>query len=175
MAKIQFEDKVATKTSSKPRINSVTHEDINEIKVSVNSLYDDIIFTSNEVKTNKKWVDGKDIYKNTLILEGSNITSGIANNIKSIDVSTLGIDTLFYDLVHSNLKISPNSAITNQYPALCVGFNGSNVTNIKANSITILDFTSGNIKLFIGDTLKSSISTAVSSSLCLSIEYTKTS
>lgn len=173
MAKITFEDKVATKQSSVPRINSIIDDDINEIKASINSLYDDIIFTSTERKTNRKWVDGKDIYENTLILEGGNIVSGISNNIKSIDISSLGVDTLFYDLSHSNLKVSPNNAITYQYPAICVGFNGSNVTNIKANSITILDFTNNNIRLFIGDTINSSISTAINSSLCLSIEYTK--
>lgn len=39
MAKITFEDKVATRTSTLPAINQIRDIDINEIKASVNALY----------------------------------------------------------------------------------------------------------------------------------------
>lgn len=42
MAKITFEDKEALRDSTLPRKNSVTDEDINEIKTSVNALYDEV-------------------------------------------------------------------------------------------------------------------------------------
>ena len=40
MAKIDFEDKVNLGISPKPRKNKITAEDLNDIKESVNTLYD---------------------------------------------------------------------------------------------------------------------------------------
>jgi hypothetical protein len=45
MAKITFEDKVATRQSLLPAINTISAADINEIKTSVNSLHDDAVWT----------------------------------------------------------------------------------------------------------------------------------
>jgi hypothetical protein len=41
MARIDFEDKKSLKISPLPRKNTLTSEDINEIKNSVNALYDE--------------------------------------------------------------------------------------------------------------------------------------
>lgn len=173
MAKITFDNKVDTKQSKKPRKNSIVADDFNEIKASVNSLYDDIIFQSNERKTNRKWVDGKDIYENTLLIENSEITKAITNNVKQINISSLKIDTIFIDTVHSILKIKPNSSIVYQYPIISVGTNGSNVSNIKTSSINILDYRNYSIRMWIGDSIISNLSSAIDSKLYITVEYTK--
>ena len=42
MAKIEYEDKVSVRESSLPAKNVVRAEDLNEVKSSVNSLYDEV-------------------------------------------------------------------------------------------------------------------------------------
>jgi hypothetical protein len=50
MAKINFEDKEATRSSTLPRKNKVTADDLNEIKSSVNFIYD------NGVESKKEYI-----------------------------------------------------------------------------------------------------------------------
>lgn len=45
MAKINFEDKVTTRQTGLPRKNSFTADDANEIKTSVNELYENSVYT----------------------------------------------------------------------------------------------------------------------------------
>ncbi len=54
MARIAYEDKVSTRESSLPRKNSITAEDLIEIKESVNALYDEIEDGGFEVQVNKQ-------------------------------------------------------------------------------------------------------------------------
>lgn len=56
MGKITYDDKVRTRESGLPRINSVTDDDLNEVKDSVNSLYD-----ATESSINDSHVQNSDI------------------------------------------------------------------------------------------------------------------
>ena len=74
MAKIQFEDKVALNENANiPDINKCKATDMNEIKSVVNGNDDEFIqykmsdtYSTDEVKTNKKWIDGKPIYRKVI-------------------------------------------------------------------------------------------------------------
>lgn len=169
MAKITFEDKVNTKQSTKPRKNSVIAKDINDIKASINSLYDGLVYSTTEVKTNKKWVDDKDIYKKTLIINRTAMT--VASNYFSLPVSTLKIDNLFIDKEHSYWE-NVNGNTTKKFPVENHTFTTTNTyTNFKDNSMGVIPDTS-EIKLFVGG---ATITTLLSgtTTLYLSIEYTK--
>lgn len=74
MAKIQFEDKVALNENVNiPDVNKCKATDMNEIKSVVNGNDDEFIqykmgetYSTDEVKTNKKWIDGKPIYRRVI-------------------------------------------------------------------------------------------------------------
>ena len=169
MAKIIFEDKVNTKQSSTPRRNSIIDEDINDIKASINSLYDGLVYSSTEVKTNKKWVDDKDIYKKTLIINRTAMT--LENNYFTLPVSTLKIDNLFVDKEHSYWE-NVNGNTTKKFPIENHTFTTTNTyTNFKDNSMGVILDTS-EIKLFVGGATLSTL-IAGTTTLYLSIEYTK--
>lgn len=82
MAKITYDDKVTLNPQpSVANINKTTASDMNEIKQVVNENDDTVqeiingeVYSTNEVKTNKKWIDGKPIYR--IVLEFNNPTTG---------------------------------------------------------------------------------------------------
>ena len=61
MAQIEYEDKIATRDSNLPRKNSVTAEDLNEIKNSVNWLYENPPGPSNDFLWTIELVDNNTV------------------------------------------------------------------------------------------------------------------
>ena len=150
MAKITYDDKVTlNEQPSIANVNKVTDDDMNEIKNVVNTNDDNVgtlsnlktttktstvgainemvdgeAFSTTEVKTNKKWVNGKPIYRKAFYVSSfpnatnSWISSGVSNLETVVELrgfasngneqvflssaySTTVIDCLVYDYVFS--------------------------------------------------------------------------
>lgn len=112
LSKITYDTKVALNPQpSVADVNKVTDDDMNEIKLVVNTNADKIgdladldttdkssvvgaineilgkeVYSTNEVKTNKVWIDGKPIYRKVnrflnyqLVNSANNLSTGISN------------------------------------------------------------------------------------------------
>ena len=98
MAKIQFEDKVALNENANiPDVNKCKATDMNEIKSVVNGNDDEFIqykmgetYSTDEVKTNKKWIGGKPIYRKVFEIGSlpNDTTISIPHGIKNLDTFT---------------------------------------------------------------------------------------
>lgn len=100
MAQITYADKSAINVNPDvASTNKVEAGDMNEIKSVVNA--NDTAFTNattystTEIDTGKKWIDGKPIYRKTYD----------QNSVGNIDVSSLNIDTGMIDVSHSFVNI----------------------------------------------------------------------
>lgn len=93
MAKITYENKVALNPQpSVANKNKVTDADMNEIKASVNDLYDEVDTNATYSSTEQRigtWINGKPIYRK--IYNNVNITT---SNTDLIDISSLGIGSI---------------------------------------------------------------------------------
>ena len=160
MAKITFDDKEATKTSTKPRKNLITYEDINDIKNSVNALYDYVEFTDNEVKIGK-W-GNEDLYRRRIEILYNNISNS------TIDLSSLGFKEVFVDFTHSYFYdyVSQGEKHTH-YPLISLYMTDqAKISDIRENSGLILQNDNTQIKFYIAPDF-------TFRKLVLTLEYTK--
>lgn len=171
MAKIQFENKVATKQSSKPRINCITNEDINEIKASVNSLYDNDPFNTTETETTYKY-DNKNVYKITKIIDFSDLE--FENNETDVDFESGEDYQVWIDFSHSFFEYYISS--TNEYikiPLNYIPFNSTDAfSSVRNKSISVLKVSQYGIKIFVGITMINTLRT-YNTKLVLTVEYIK--
>lgn len=161
MARITFDDKEATKTSTKPRKNLITYEDINDIKNSVNTLYDFVEFTDNEVKIGK-W-GNENLYRRKMEILYKDIPStGI------IDLSSLGFKEVFVDFTHSYFyDYVSQGEIHYHYPLIALYMTDqAKITDIRENSGLILQNDNTQIKFYIAPDF-------TFRKLVLTLEYTK--
>ncbi len=107
MARIEYEDKVKVRNSNLPAKNTVRDVDLNEIKESVNALYDDALIF--------KWtIDGTDIqtgniYPNTSckIESVTNLVNTPTTTItKNGNPYTLGTDIASGDTIGITLSVA---------------------------------------------------------------------
>lgn len=165
MSKITYETKEAINVdASIPNKNKVTADDCNEIKNSVNALYDEEVYSTSEVLTNKKWIDGNPIYRKTIVIPGA-----FTSNTPTIDISSLGAETIMVDSAHSYWYFNDpdnNYSGTLDSPACSLG-----TIAMKAVTITItgINYDTNEIELYIGNNgLNDSTLTLV-----ITLEYTK--
>ena len=161
MARITFDDKEATKTSTKPRKNLITYEDINDIKNSVNALYNFVEFKDEEVKIGKWGND--DLYRRKMEIPYNNIP---ANN--TIDLSSLGFKEVFVDFTHSYFYDYTNNEATKiHYPLIALYMTyQAKIADIRENSGLILQNDNTQIKFYIAPDF-------TFRKLVLTLEYTK--
>lgn len=161
MARIIFDDKEATKTSTKPRKNLITYEDINELKNSVNALYDFVEIADNEVKIGKYGND--DLFRRKIEIPYNNIP---ANN--TIDLSSLGFKEVFVNFTYSyfyDYVSQGNKHI--HYPLIALYMTDqAKITDIRENSGLILQNDNTQIKFYIAPDF-------TFRKLVLTLEYTK--
>lgn len=86
---------------------------ITENKDDITKIKNDNVYSTSEFKTNKKWINGKDIYQTTI----TNITG---SGTKFTDVSNLNIDTLV-DFNAINLRDNGSGRQDSEHPY----YNGS--------------------------------------------------
>lgn len=96
MGQITYADKSAiNENAGVAATNKVQAADMNEIKSVVNA--NDSAFTSattystNEVDTGLKWIDGKTIYRKVITGSGAG----------TVSISSLNVDKVFIDMAHS--------------------------------------------------------------------------
>ena len=78
MGKITFNDKVKiNELTDVPAINKVQDVDMNEIKTSVNTIYDGLGLGTDTYSTSTSYVEGNRVVYNGLIYECINATSGV--------------------------------------------------------------------------------------------------
>lgn len=94
---ITFQDKVALNENPDiPEINKITDDNINDLKAGINTNETDInniksamAYSTNEVKTNKKWINNKPIYRKVIANEvdmanGSEISLSSVSNLDNL-------------------------------------------------------------------------------------------
>lgn len=88
---ITYTDKVDLDETQIADINKVKASDLNEIKTVVNNNATEMVdtYSTTETKLNKKWVDGKDIYRTCFY-----IASFPNNNEMNVDTTSLNIEYL---------------------------------------------------------------------------------
>ena len=157
MAKITYENKVALNPQpSVANKNKVSDADMNEIKTSVNDLYDEVDTNATYSSTEQRigtWIDGKPLYRKTILFPEGN---GGNSNVVAYTLSNYGItnvDTIF--IVHPSYYSNKNSLAT--YP---FQYNDGTAFECNVNKTTL------NVKL--GYNL---ISTAP---FVITLNYTKT-
>lgn len=85
MALIEFKDLPDTTT---PLTASNLNNNFNELLSEINDIKNRNIYSSNEIKTNEIWIDGKPIYRK--VITASNIGA-------SFDTTISDIDSLFFN------------------------------------------------------------------------------
>lgn len=93
------------------------------------------VYSYNEVKTNKIWVDGKPIYRTVLVTTKPN--TDIAHNIQNIDVIT---DLTTKVKQTSGMYFKADSASTFANKTIYVVYNDK-ISNITGEFTTILEYT----------------------------------
>lgn len=126
---------------------------------------DEDIFSTSETLTNKKWIDGKPLYRKTIITPGPFTT-----NTTTIDISGLGAETIMIDSTHSFARFVDSVddyTIPFDSPACSTG-----TVAMKAGAIAITDINhyTDEIELYIGSNSLND-STMI---LYITLEYTKT-
>lgn len=169
--KITFDNKVQTKTSTKPRINIVAADDINEIKEVVNGNANINEYSTSEQKIGTFM--GKDLYRKTLIYNVSDLV--VNNNMCDLDISSLNSDLIMVDKSHTFIHSEYTDNGVDYKDNLYMGFLASgstNLTNLKNATFHIENssYYSGNklLYLYIGSTVRDNGGT-----LYLTVEYTK--
>lgn len=177
MKTITFENKEATKTSSKPRKNCVTADDINDIKSAINENANINKISTSELKIGK--VGNKDLYRNRFEIDYSNLTIDSTTYQCQVDVSSTGATELWVDLSHSyfegeatsgnttyKMKFPLNNAMINKTSSTGLGVSYDDYTIINA-------ITQQFIQLFIGANRQTFFTNATNCKLILTVEYLK--
>lgn len=171
MAKITYANKVDTKPSTTPKINRVDADDMNEIKVSVNDIYDNDPFNTTETKTTYKY-NGKDVYKKTAVINYSDLEfeGNETNLIDYFDSST----QLWIDFSHSFFEYYiSNTGDYCKYPLNYIPFNSTDTfTTTRNKTISLSKMSQQDIIIFIGTTRQTELSN-YNAKLYLTCEYTK--
>lgn len=147
MAKITYDNKIQLNENANiPNNQKCRAVDMNEIKNIVNGNDDEFIqykssivagetYSTDEVKTNKVWIDGKPIYRKVINMGDlpSNSSKIINHNIKNIDfvtsISGLGVTSTN----HYNIPFSPNGAM---FSGLSVSMRASSTEiSVSANKV----------------------------------------
>jgi hypothetical protein len=173
MAKITFDNKVDTKPSTKPRINSVVADDINEIKEVVNGNANINEYSTSEQKIGTFM--GKDLYRKTLTYNVSDLVFN--NNICELDISSLNSDLIMVDkshtFIHSEYTVDGVDYKDNIYMGY-IGSSSNSFGNFKNASFVIESssyYSNDKIfNLFMGSTVRD-----FGGTLYLTVEYTKNS
>lgn len=123
MAKITFDDKVSLTTNVLPRKNKVIDADINEIKTSVNELYDnpvipklnDVLYQKNTTSGNDIIISNGDVIKDA---SGANKYDLQANKITGVlSLNNIGATTAVNVLASDSAgKIVDGSALVSTVP-----------------------------------------------------------
>lgn len=127
MGKIAYEDKVSVRDSNLPRINSVTADDLNEIKTSVNSVFENAVFVIDLLNESSITIVAP--YDLTIISESFPISE------ETTTYSVDGNPYTFGDLISvgSEISITTDSAtIIN----LAIQFDNSNPTVYFRNAVS---------------------------------------
>lgn len=166
MSKITYEDKESLNVDSTiPEKNKVTDQNMNDIKNSVNALYDGEIFSTSETLTNKKWIDGKPIYKKVIVASGP-----FTSNTPTIDISSLGAENVMVDFTHTYWRFDdPDNNYSGQFDTPSCSLGATTMRNV-AIAITDINYDSNELELYLGNNnLNDSTLT-----LYITLEYTKT-
>lgn len=169
--KITYENKVDTKQSSTPRKNSAVADDFNEIKASVNNLYDNDPFNTTETKTTYKY-NNKDVYKRTEIIDFSDLEFE-GNETDLIDYFGEA-HQVWIDFSHSFFEYYvSNTKEYAKFPLNYIPFNANdNFTAVRNKTISVLRMSQQGIIIFVGNTLKNDFQT-YNAKLHLTCEYVK--
>ena len=165
MKLITFDDKESTKTSTKPRKNCIIDQDINDLKEAINENANINTFGSTE-EVIGKW-GNKDLYRNKITINKSAMS--ISSNRYDLDIESLGAEQVFVDMTHSYFYeiINDNIDYYLHRPFNFIRFpNVSTLTNLKKETLAILDWDQTMISFWIGDNVNFD-------KLVLYIEYTK--
>lgn len=169
MARLTYENKVSLISDSTPRKNKATAEDFNEIKLSVNALYNNVEFSTEEQAIGTYL--GKTLYKKTIVIDKSQMT--INNGLYVFDTTGLNAKEVFVDFPHTyllNVITGDNEEeIETHYVAnSTLMTNATNYSNFRNYSFVISVADKEVIDIFIGTSLQS-----LFTKLYLTIEYTK--
>lgn len=170
MGRLTYENKVSIISDSTPRKNKATAEDFNEIKASVNALYDiNDFIVDNEVEIGTYL--GKKLYRKTIKINKSKITFN--NNLLTFDVTSLGATEVFIDYNHTyllNVIAGENEdQIKTHYLAnSSIMPNANTFANFLKNSFSIYNCDCEVVEIYIGSELQNYFK-----SIYLTIEYTK--
>jgi len=169
MGRLTYEDKVSIISDSTPRKNKATAEDFNEIKASVNALYDNVELSTDEQEIGKYL--GKTLYRKTIIIDKSQMT--INNGLYNYDTTPLGAKEVFVDFSHTyleNIITGDNEEkINTHYMAnSTLMSNATNYSNFRNYSFFICLADREVVEMFIGTSLQT-----LFTSLHLTLEYTK--
>jgi hypothetical protein len=177
MKLIEFANKVATKQSALPRENSITDQDINDIKEAINENANINIYSNDELKIGK-W-DNKDLFRKKIVTDYSNISIDSSSYTCNIDVSSLGATELWVDLSHSwfegeatqnnvtyKMKLPITTAMINKSTATGLGSNYNDFTILEAITQLFL-------QIYIGSDRQTFFNGVSNCKLVLTVEYLK--
>lgn len=114
---ITYEDKqYLNQNADIPAINKVQDTDMNEIKSVVNNNATELtnvinaeVYSTNEVKTNKIWINGKPIYRK--IITGTKSSGWTDISLSNINYDTIYINgaETYFTYINSSTKFSKNT------------------------------------------------------------------
>lgn len=168
MARITFDDKEATKTSTKPRKNLITYEDINEVKSVVNENAN-----INEISTDEQVIGklgNKTLYRKKLSFPKNSLT--ITNGVCDIDITSLGAKKVFVNTTYTYLENQVEEEETTyyvHYPVNSCLFNNATSYNAYKNETFTLQYVDNEQVSFYIGTSRQSLFTV----LVITLEYTK--
>lgn len=168
MARITFDDKEATKTSTKPRKNLITHEDINEIKSVVNENANIAEISATEQVIGK--LGSKTLYRKKFSFPKNTLT--ITNGVCSIDISSLSAKKIFVNNTYTYLENQVDEEGTTyyvHYPVNSCLFNNATSYNAYKNETFTLQYVDNEQVSFYIGTSRQSLFTV----LVITLEYTK--
>lgn len=114
---ITYDDKQYLNQNSEiADVNKINDTDMNEIKIVVNNNATELtnvinaeVYSTNEVKTNKVWIDGKPIYRK--VITGTKSSGWTDISLSNINYDTIyinGAETYFI-YINSSTKFSKNT------------------------------------------------------------------
>jgi hypothetical protein len=170
MGRLTYENKVSIISDSTPRKNKATAQDFNEIKASVNAIYDINDFVVDDEVEIGTYL-GKKLYKKTIKINKSQIS--FANNMFTFDTTSLGAKEVFIDFTHTYLlnviQGENDEQIKTHYTVNSSIFSNSNTYgNFLKYSFNIYNCDCEVVEIYIGTELQT-----LFKSIYLTLEYTK--
>lgn len=170
MARLTYEDKVSIISDPTPRKNKATAQDFNEIKASVNAIYDINDFEVDKEVEIGTYL-GKKLYKKTLKINKSQIS--FTNNLLTFDTTSLGAKEVFIDFTYTYLlnviQGKNEEQIKTHYTVNSSIFpNSDTYGNFLKYSFNIYNCDCEVVEIYIGKELQT-----LFKSLYLTLEYTK--